>query len=502
MNARENLDHWEACIKDFLSSKKNAEIEKYLKDSIKKIGDLYKKEKYFGDVEKESFFDPKKNKKGKEQSALYFLYSQIEQINDWTKKPESLDMSNVRQSIDTKKLEIDSKFDANNWLTWAAENARSVSFSTHVSKLTHSAIDSPSIYDSVNVISNCQVSTTVIKNPDVDGAVRGNQYSPIFQFLELTVSDEKLVNLFANDDCMVLRNFSRSEEENKNWNEGFRNSLRELDLSAHTLLKQIYFPLRKNKPTYHLLCNMVSSSIAHRIFMRTRKEEVDVSKKMKKQKYAENTLTLYPNMASLSVTASNHGNASQLNGKRGGKLKLFSSQPPIWQSQLKPPVYKKSLFFDPEIHYQYREDVNYLRDFLMRFDRIELSIKDPKRMKWIEQWVGNIIDEVLYYIGSIQNLPAGWSAATDVRLKSEHQYLLDPDRDDDNYQSARANTDFLSVVCKDFADWLNNKLSGKDKQFTPQVQHTRLWYQLFEPELREFIQTMEFDRKRNREVEV
>ena len=500
MNEIENLKHWERCIKDFFSSKKDAEIEKYLKDIIKEIGSLYKKEKYFGDEEKKSFFDPKRNKKEKEQTTLDFLYSQLEQINDWIEKPESLDMSNVRQSTVTKKAEISSKFDANSWLTWAAENARSVSFSTHVSKLTHSAIYSPSFYDSVNVISNYQVSTSSLQNPDVDGAVRGNQYSPIFQFLELTVSDEKLVNRLANTDCMVLRSFSKSEEENEKWNAGFRNSLSELDLSAHTLLKQIYFPLGKNKPAYHLLCNLVSSSIAHRIFMRTRKEEVDVSKKTKKQKYTEKTLISYPNMASLSVTASNHGNASQLNGKRGGKLKLFSSQPPIWQSQLKPPVYKKSLFFEPTIYWQAKEDIDYLRDFLMRFDRFELSIKDPKRMKWIEQWVGNIIDEILFYIGSIQNLPAGWSAASEVRLKPEHQYLLDPDRDDDNYQSARANTDWSTVVCKDFSDWLNNKLAGIDKRFTPQAQHSRLWYQLFEPELRDFIQTMEFDCKRNKEV--
>jgi CRISPR-associated protein Csy1 len=206
-------------------------------------------------------------------------------------------------------------------------------------------------------------------------------------------------------------------------------------------------------------------------------------------------------MAGLSVTASNHGNASQLNGKRGGKLRLFSCQPPTWKSQLKPPIYKRSLFFEPSIYWQAKEDIDYLRDFLMRFDRIELSIKDPKRMKWIEQWVGDIIDEASFYIISIQNSPVGWSATSDIKLKPQHQYLLDPYRSDADFQTAIANTDWPSEVCKDFADWLNNKLAGKDKQFTPQAQHTRLWYQLFEPVLRELIQTVQFERKRNAEVE-
>ena len=90
------------------------------------------------------------------------------------------------------------------------------------------------------------------------------------------------------------------------------------------------------------------------------------------------------------MTASYHSNASQLNGARGGKLHLFSAQPPTWQSQLKPPLYKKSLF-DSFSHPSINIDIDYLRDYLLRFERIELSIKNPQRRKWIEKWVGNIL---------------------------------------------------------------------------------------------------------------
>ena len=208
-------------------------------------------------------------------------------------------------------------------------------------------------------------------------------------------------------------------------------------------------------------------------------------------------VTHYPGLASLAVTASNHGNASQLNAKRGGKLKLITCQPPTWQSQFKPPVFNKSLFFEPSIFWKAKDDIDYLRDFLIRFESIELSIKNPKRKKWVEQWVRNIIDEVLFYITNIQSLDSGWSADIGCRLKLDHQYLLDPYRNDDDFQTKRKNTDWESIVCSDFSDWLNYKLVGKDKLFTPQVDHRRLWHQLFEPELRELNEILEFKRKHN-----
>ena len=138
-----------------------------------------------------------------------------------------------------------------------------------------------------------------------------------------------------------------------------------------------------------------------------------------------------------------------------------------------------------------------MRDFLLRFGKLDLSIKDPKRMAHLERWLSTIIDELLFYAGTIQNLPSGWSAIEDIKLKREHRYFLDPYRADENFLVARQCSNWQAVVCADFAQWLNRQLRGKEKQFTPQKEHTRLWKQLLESPLREFMEPIEFEVKQS-----
>lgn len=422
--------------------------------------------------------------------------------------PNRDQVTHITKRYDDAVLKIYEEHKPEVWLDKYAGYASGVSFATHVAKLTHSSINGASSfyvrYGPDSEQDNRYLTTDSIAYPIVDDALDNASYAPVASLLKLTVNGKTIASILADSDINPFKCLTDDVNKRKNWARIFSSVLQTDRLASHSLSKQIYFPINEVYFKYHLLCNVKASSLAHHIHLAV-KGDVDgkkISKQCDSNKFYKKYLSWYPNNAKLAISsASDAKNVSPLHTKRGGKLTLLSSMPPLWQSQLKPPVFKKSLFFEPTIYYQAREDIDYLRDFLMRFDRIELSIKDPKWKKWIEQWVGNIIDEILFYIGSIQNLPAGWSATSEVKLKPEHQYLLDPDRDDDNYQAARSNTDWLSVVCKDFADWLNNKLAVKDKQFTPQAQHTRLWCQLFEPELRELIQTMEFDRKRNREVE-
>ena len=390
----------------------------------------------------------------------------------------------------------------NIWICRCLIDGAGVLPATHVAKLSHSSSGASSLYDEIGAKSNWYVTTSNLRNIVVDGAYPDAYFSKQAKFLLLQKNGILLSQELLADNSTPLTEFAEDDHELHRWVLAFQSNL-STPVNSDVLAKQVYFPVNND---YHLLTVLVSSSISQSIHnnyfeksVRTSRDKV--FKTLERGKYSDSLIGRLINTAKLSTVASQPQNVSVLSGSRAGNLSLLCCQPPTWQSQLKPPVFKKSLFFEPSIYWQAKEDIDYLRDFLMRFDRIELSIKDPKRMKWIEQWVGSIIDEALFYIGSIQNLPAGWSAASEIKLKPEHQYLLDPDREDDNFQAARANADWPSVVCKDFADWLNNKLAGKDKQFTPQAQHARLWYQLFDPELRELIQTVEFDRKRNTGVE-
>ena len=115
-----------------------------------------------------------------------------------------------------------------------------------------------------------------------------------------------------------------------------------------------------------------------------------------------------------------------------------------------------------------------------------MSTRSPERRKWINRWGSSIVDDVLFQAATIQTLPAGWSDNPKIKLKEEQQFFLDPYRVDEAFQAKCQSTDWQKVVCKDFARWLNRQLSGTDKKFTPQDEHTKLWMSLMEVELREW----------------
>jgi CRISPR-associated protein Csy1 len=491
------LETWDEVIVDFLTGKEIAEEEKYIKDEIKNIADYYKRQNYYDQQAIKDLFDPKKSKKEKSQRAIDFQRQKRQAVFALEQKPEDLDSTKLNQDYAKKCADLANKYAANTWISKAAQDAVSVSFATHVAKLTHSKIDSPSFYDSVSSARTDILTTASLTDKVIDGAVAGNQFAPIFQFLELELKGNKLAAEFASDSNKTLETFTQTSEELALWNASFKKVLSGEKPSSHALAKQIYFPVDikniNNPKAYNLLCQMKSSSLAQAVYENVFDEQQKETKELrKKSKYSELPVLSFINNARLSVTASNHSNASQLNGTRGGKLHLFSTQPPTWQSQLKPPLYKKSLF-DAFSHPSVNVDIDYLRDYLLRFERIELSIKNPQRLKWIEKWLANIIDELLNYAATIQTPSPGWSNSENSKLKPEHQYFLDPYRDDENFQNARKSSNWQSVVGNDFSRWLNRRLVGKDKKFTPQPEHTRLWATLLEQPIRDYNQMIEAD---------
>lgn len=483
---------WESVITNFLADKYQADFAKYLKDLFKSIGSTYEKEGFFSNEDLAFIFDTRKNKKTDEQKETAFILEQISLLQEFNEKPMSINFESLNSDINTKQQDLVSKYTPATWITWASGNAKNVTFATHVTKLTHSVIDSPSFFNAFETTKNAHLSTSSLTNVVIDGAVKGMQYSPVYQFLDLKFNNKKLVSEFGNLETDLLESFAKNKEQMQDWNQGFSAATSEGKPKAHFLLKQTYFPINKDKPSprYHLLCNVVSSSKAQALYEFSRRNSKDAFKIKSSNKYSNETYFNFPNRASISITASNHGNASQLNNKRGGRLGLFSCQPPVWHSQLKPPIYSRSFFYELSRNYEVKENIQYLADFLTRFENLQLSIKDPKRMRWVEQWIANLADEVLVYVKSIQALPAGWSAKKEVKLKSEHQVLLDCYRQDEDFSSMKSSSDWQAVIIQDFAAWLNNRLIKVNEKFTPQDAHTKLWMKIFKANLRE-----EFDAK-------
>lgn len=494
-----NFETWEDVITDFFRIKKEVEEERYLKELIKAVAKKYSDQNYFNNPDLKKFFDPKKNKKSDTESPIEFQRLKFKNIFEFDDKPEDINQSKLEVAYSKYCADLEKKYEPYTWITKAANDASSVSFATHVSKLTHSKIDSPSFYDQILSQKEGILATSDLKVKKIDGAVSGNQFAPVYQFLELELKGIKLASVFNDDSNTVLKSYTKKSEDLKLWNTGFKQALADKDVSSHFLAKQVYFPITQKAPllteSYHLLCNVKSSSIAQAIFEKLHETDQEkVKKTYDKNKYVKLSKTSFLGRATIKVTASNHGNASQLNGKRGGKLELFSCLPPVWETQLKPPIYHTSLFY--AFRYSKVEEVIvFLRDFLTRFDKLGLSIRNPEKKKWIYRWLESIIDEVFLYVAKIQNLSPGWTATQDIRLKLEHQYLLDPYRDDINFQKGRQSSDWQTVICSDFANWLNGRLKGKEKKFTPQREHTRIWKSIFERELREYVQMINPDIK-------
>ena len=478
---------WEGVITNFLADKYEADFTKYLKDLFKGISSTYEKEGFFTNEDLVFIFDTRKNKKTDEQKETAFILEQITFLQEFNEKPISINFESINTDINTKQQDLVSKYAPETWITWAAENAKNVTFATHVTKLTHSVIDTPSFFDAFKATKNSHLSTSSITNIVIDGAVKGMQYSPVYQFLGLEFNNKKLVGEFGNLDTDLLKSFAKNHEQNLDWNQGFSAATSEGKPSAHFLLKQTYFPINKDNPrySYHLLCNVVSSSKAQALYEFSRRNSKDSFKIKNSNKYSDETYFNFPNRASISITASNHGNASQLNNKRGGRLGLFSCQPPVWHSQLKAPIYKTNFFYELSRNYEVKENIQYLSDFLTRFENLQLSIKDPKRMRWVGEWIENLADEVLVYVKSIQALPAGWSAIEGIKLKPEHQILLDCYRQDEDFLAMKNSSDWQAVIIQDFSAWLNNRLNKADEKFTPQDAHTKLWMKIFKANFRE-----------------
>lgn len=478
----ESLDEWKFIIEEFFNKKQEDAEEKSLKNIIKEIEKKYKENNFFDNEDYKKVFSSKKQK---DEKSIDFQRNKFQDICSLN---SIVDIEQAKEKYSSEITKITNKFNPKTWFDQNSKKAINISFATHISKLTHSSSKSSSIIDGVNTNKDGYLVTNDLLNKKIDGTLN-NADAPIFQFLELELNGTKLVSEFLNEQTTILKSFAK-DQEYLEWNKDFKEAIKENDKKADNLSKQIYFPINnekniQDKDRYHLLVHLKSSTMAHDIF-----EKIKVNNSTKFF-----TSVFYPQKAKIMTTQSNHGNASQLNGKRGGKLDLLNSQPPIWQSNLKLPKNKNDVFYAVPSNSSIEENLDYISDFLSRFEIIDLSIKDPKKLKWLIKWSKVIIDEFFMYIGTIQDNQPLWTKEEDIKLKIEHQFLVDPFRFDEEFIAQRDENKWQKVICQDFAGWMNKQIQKSYEKFTPQELHTKIWSKVMAKELREWNETVEFDRK-------
>ena len=366
--------------------------------------------------------------------------------------------------------------------------------STHLSKFENAANDYGSINsDQYSADSSASKSMNFISTSSVPDKTydiahsNGNQIN-LSKFL--LIEDESrggtVFDKIWNDDVSWLEQFFPDEKKRLEIASGIKSlismSPKKPELDEH---KQIYFPVAGGNSDYHIMVPLFSSSFSHFLYdkVRDKKGKQAVKRKAKKdEKYEEGILDTFPNTAVIQMGGGDPHNVSPLNSMRLGESVLLSCQPPQWKTQTKPPVGKKTIF-DQGLSHTVKEPVKRLQNLLLAIKSRNLSL-NMARKNLIASLITEIADSVFDYVAQIQKLThlAGWSQESE--LSAHQQYWLDPFRQDEVFQTARADLDWQADIRTDFSRWVNRAL--RHPQLTLGVTHEEHWGKLFKRLLWEF----------------
>ncbi|GKX41113.1 type I-F CRISPR-associated protein Csy1 [Pectobacterium carotovorum subsp. carotovorum] len=357
-----------------------------------------------------------------------------------------------------KRREIEQKHEVRAWLTDAASRAGQISLVTHALKYTHSDAKGSSIFSDEAVEDAKTLSTATLAQPAID--VVGNAaVLDVAGLLQTEHEGDSLVAALQRSDHRALKALAESPEQFALWLAGFQQVFTDRQPSSHKLAKQIYFPIENSE--YHLLSPLYSSSLAQALHQRINAvrfgDEAKAIRQAQKANQWHDQLSIsYPNLAVQNRGGSNKQNISSLNVTRNGRSYLLSCAPPQWNSVEKPPQQHESIF-------RPRGEVDYhTRATLAQMQRFLLSVKEVKNNRDIRQqrlrYLDQLIDQLFFYVTSVQNLPSGWSAESE--LKRAQQLWLDPYRaeTDTVFRREREAGDWQKAVAYDFGRWLNLRL--------------------------------------------
>lgn len=486
-------------IASFLQSRAEIKEESLLKGDKKKLGYamvlqnlVEDHQDLLSDAAVNEFQQLKKSKKGKEQTAIEFQREKYQQLVKLADNAGIVGRERIYADYEDALAKNLAKYQPKTWLNENCKHAAGISFATHVAKLTHSSIsDATSIYNNQETTSGVYLITSSLAHKEQDSALDNAAYAAVAEFLKIQADDGSLGAALMDDNAAFLSPFSDDQGEIQNWMSNLKKAFISERNSSHTLAKQIYWPVT-NPDQYHLLLPLTSSSMAQALHLKFSAHFDDQEKKAREQrrkrKYSPDMCIYYPNKAVQRVTASNHTNASALNGKRGGRIHLLSCAAPQWKTVVKVPSDTRSLF-GYEVTGKTRELTAELQKYLLVLKIHDVSLKKTQVHRHIRSVVNAISAEVFDYCATIQALKgeAGWSKNSTLPLS--HQLLLDIHRQDDDFRVHYRHDEWHREIAQDFGKWLNHRLKHKHLKLGP-IQ-AGLWRDIFLTQLQTFAAEME-----------
>jgi CRISPR-associated protein Csy1 len=361
-------------------------------------------------------------------------------------------------------------FQPANWLTSAANRAKSISLATHSPKLTHSSAKGTSFLSPDDGVSKkAYVTTNSLPFKAMD-AFGGAAALDVAKVLMITVGGDSLARQLLKKDVSSLSPFIANQEVVEQWRQGLTMALHDETLRCDDKQKQVYFPVSEDlaNAEYHLLCPLQSSSLVQKLHDEISNcrygDSVEVRKAFRNGIHNDSITQSFRELAYLQVGGANPQNVSLLTSGRGGVSFLLNSAPPKQLSR-KTPLFDKQLVTEVDVNIfsaHFKSKVSLLIERFVRFieDASSKGTTFTLRYRRDYSFTLPIIDLLLLHAQNIQSLDAGWSSSALCRMNSAYAFWLDPMNPDSSFQEARESKEWLDTVANDFSEWLISCLSS------------------------------------------
>lgn len=242
--------------------------------------------------------------------------------------------------------------------------------------------------------------------------------------------------------------------------------------ATHALGKQIYWLSGTNPSSdkdYCLLAPLYPASLVHQAYLQIHPtryglKNLTARKARRDGNVHECAYEEYPDWALQKMGGTKPQNVSHLNSERRGDNYLLSSlPPPAWKTnQRYLPLHANSVF---ERAFGARRTVRATVKAFLAFLLTDPESNRHTRQK-VDDFLDNLIDELIVYAGELQSQPAGWTL--DERydnLALSEKLWLDSQRaampDEGEFAQHWHRQEWPEQVGKRFAHWLNAQLQGK-----------------------------------------
>ena len=242
--------------------------------------------------------------------------------------------------------------------------------------------------------------------------------------------------------------------------------------ATHALGKQIYWLSGTNPASdkdYCLLAPLYPASLVHQAYLQIHPtryglKNLTARKARRDGNVHECAYEEYPDWALQKMGGTKPQNVSHLNSERRGDNYLLSSlPPPAWKTnQRYLPLHANSVF---ERAFGARRTVRATVKAFLAFLLTDPESNRHTRQK-VDDFLDNLIDELIVYAGELQSQPAGWTL--DERydnLALSEKLWLDSQRaampDEGEFAQHWHRQEWPEQVGKRFAHWLNAQLQGK-----------------------------------------